>query len=145
MTELPPLDPFSLWRTVVDQVEKGVNDLAKERMQSEEFARLVALVADADIARKKMTRAMMKRYFETFDLPSRSDVMALDERLQSIEDRLLEVVATLNAAGTGEPKSAAPSALPQRTRQPVPADDAILPPANASATPRTAAVKRSRR
>jgi hypothetical protein len=145
MTELPPLDPFSFWRTVVDQVEKGVNDLARERMQSEEFARLVALVADADIARKKIARAMMRRYFEAIDLPSRSDVMALDERLQSIEDRLLELVATLNAAGTGEPKSAPPSALPRRTRQPIPANDALPPPASVPATPHTAAIKRSRR
>lgn len=81
MAEQPLLDPFWFWRNLVEQMGKSVNQNAKENMQSEEFARALAHVTDASVAGRNMTRALMKKYFEAFDLPSRSDMLALDERL----------------------------------------------------------------
>jgi hypothetical protein len=112
-------DPFSLWRNVIGQMQKRANEFAGENMQSEEFARTIAQLMEASVAGKKMTQALMKKYFEMFDLPSRSDVQALDERLQAIEDQLINLTTALNQPFAGiSATTTSVSTVPTRTRKP---------------------------
>ena len=124
MTQPSLLDPLSFWRDLVTQVEKGVNEIVHEGMKSEDFRRVAGQVRDANAARRKLTEAVLKRYLEALELPSRSDVRALDERLQIIEDRLAGIAAAvdrLSGAGVGGPAGA--GAYPSRTRKAPPATD----------------------
>jgi len=134
MAEQPLLDPFWFWRNLVEQMGKSVNQNAKENMQSEEFGRALAHVTDASVAGRNMTRALMKKYFEAFDLPSRSDMLALDERLQAIEDQLINLTATLNRLNPDAPVRAAQptGTAPARTRKPPAAGGS--PPSSAAPT-----------
>jgi len=117
----PFFDPISFWRDLVDQAQKQTNEFAKEGMQSEQFSRVAAQSADAGVASKEMTQALMKKYFELLDLPSRRDIQALDERLQAIEDRLIDLAETLNQGADRRLTSAVSGVVPTRTRKPPPA------------------------
>lgn len=142
MTQPSLLDPLSLWRDLVTQVEKGVNEIVHEGMKSEDFRRVAGQVRDANAARRKLTEAVLKRYLEALELPSRSDVRALDERLQIIEDRLVGIAAAvdrLSGAGTGGPAGA--GAYPSRTRKAPPATDGA---ATSAPAPAVAAAPRKR-
>ena len=142
MTQPSLLDPLSFWRDLVTQVEKGVNEIVHEGMKSEDFRRVAGQVRDANAARRKLTEAVLKRYLEALELPSRSDVRALDERLQIIEDRLAGIAAAvdrLSGAGVGGPAGA--GAYPARTRKAPPATDGA---ATSAPAPAVAAARRKR-
>ncbi len=66
-------------------------------------------------------------------MPSRTDFLALADRLQSIEDRMINMQATLDGLAGGANRSALPA--PARTRKP-PAPIVDVAPAHAPKRPR---------
>jgi hypothetical protein len=116
MAEPTSLDPFSLVRDLVSQLEKGVNEFANPLMKSDGFAQGANKVMSAAMVAKKLAQELTQRYFEALNVPSRSDVIALGDRLQALEDRLINMQSTLDrlAGGTSRPALAAPA----RTRKP---------------------------
>lgn len=139
MAQPPSLDPFALWRDLVSQVEKGVNEYADPALKSDEFAKVANKVLSASVAGKALKQEMMNRYFGALNLPTRTDIDALSDRLHAIEDRLIEMSATLDRLAGGQPRGASVSA-PSRTRKPPPAvPDAAPAPPPAVARKRTKA------
>lgn len=120
MAELPSLDPFAFWRDLVSQVEKGVNEFANQGMKSDDVAKGMNKALNATLVTKKITKELMQRYFEALNLPTRPDIQALGERLQTIEDRLIGISTTLDRLGGGQPLGHAGLSLPapSRTRKP---------------------------
>jgi hypothetical protein len=110
------LDPFALMRDLVSQLEKGVNEYAKPLMQSDGFAKGANQAMSAAMVAKKLAQELTQRYFEALNVPSRSDVIALGDRLQAIEDRMIGMQATLDRLAGGAAKPALPA--PSRTRRP---------------------------
>ena len=118
MAEPTSLDPFALVRDLVSQLEKGVNEFASPLMKSDGFSQGANKVMSAAMVAKKLAQELTQRYFEALNIPSRSDMMALGDRLQAIEDRLINMQSTLDrlAGGASRPALAAPA--PARTRKP---------------------------
>lgn len=151
----PSLDPFIYWRDVISQLEKGVNEFANEKMKSDKFVRGMNKVAGVSMAARKMRQDLMQRYFEALNLPSRADVLALAEKLQSVEDRLIGMATALDRLEGGKGIAATGlrnTPLVRRTRKPPPlaATTALVPAPSplAVAVPtrkRTAAAKRQAR
>jgi len=137
MAESSSPDPFDFWRDLLSQMEKGVNQFANQGMKTDEFAKGASKLMTANAARKKITQAMVKRYCEEFNLPTRSDVEAVNERLQSLEDRLVEIATTLRRLADAQ-ASGGVATGPARTRKPPPE-----PAAEAAAPARTGAAKRN--
>jgi hypothetical protein len=144
MGQPPSLDPFAFWRDLVSQVEKGVNEAADPAMKSDEFAKVANKVLGASLAGKALKREMLNRYFGTLNLPTRSDIEALEHQLQAIEDRLIGMSTTLDRlAGVTPRGGAAPSvAAPSRTRRP-PTPPVQEPAASAPAAPARTAARKS--
>ena len=71
----PSLDPFTYWRDVISQLEKGVNEFANEKMKSDKFVRSMNKVAGVSMAARKMRQDLMQRYFEALNLPDRKSVV----------------------------------------------------------------------
>lgn len=138
MAQPPSLDPFALWRDLVSQVEKGVNEYADPALKSDEFAKVANKVLSASVAGKALKQEMMNRYFGALNLPTRTDIDALSDRLHAIEDRLIEMSATLDRLAGGQPRGAAVTG-PSRTRKPPPAVQEAAP-----APPPVAARKRTK-
>ena len=117
MAEPGSLDPFVLVRDLVSRLEKGINEFANPVMRSDGFSKGANKAMSAAMVAKKLAQDLTQRYFEALNIPSRSDIMALTDRLQSLEDRMIGMQATLDRiAGGPAHKLALPA--PARTRRP---------------------------
>ena len=124
MTKASPLDPLALWRSLVSQTEKDVNEVAFPTMKSGEFAKLANIVLGASLTGKGLKREMLDRYFRSLNLPTRSDMETLANRLQVIEDHLIGMSATLDriagAKSRGNGGYGQAAGGPSRTKRPPP-------------------------
>jgi hypothetical protein len=128
MSQSSLLDPFALWRDLVSEMEKGVNDAAAPSLGSAEFVAAMNQALSASVAGKALKREMMNRYLRTMNLPTRSDVEALSDRLHAIEDRLIGMSATLDRLAGVRPGGSGPGVVapPRTKRPPAPMSDAAL-------------------
>jgi hypothetical protein len=120
MSDPVSLDPFSLLRGLVSRLEKSVNARANPLMQTDAFARHANRAMGAALFAKKVAGDLTQRYFEVLNVPSRTDLLALGDRVQALEDRLIEIQATLDqiAGHAAAPRRRALPPPPARTRQP---------------------------
>jgi SMC interacting uncharacterized protein involved in chromosome segregation len=113
-------DPVALWQNMIGEMEKGFNAFANQAMASPEFSKVVNQVGGATAGAQKQLSELMEKYLLSMNLPSRSQMVGMAERLQSIEGQLNEIKATLQqmqgaASGSGG-YSQAPR--PPRTKRP---------------------------
>ena len=127
MAEPPSLwDPLGIWRDLAPRLEKGLERLANRGVKSDAFARGMHGALRASLIASKLRRALQDRLFEALNLPSRTDLLALGDRLQAVEDSVIGLSAALErSAGSGVPARAGLPAPPPRTRRPAP-DAAVL-------------------
>lgn len=115
-----PLDPTALWRDLVSQWEKGINEVANRAMASDEFNRGMHGGLGVSLTAQKALGDVLGRYLTALNLPTRHEITQLGERLQSIEERLIRIAAVLDQgagpSGAGGPAAALPK--PRRTRRP---------------------------
>jgi hypothetical protein len=119
------LDPLALWRDALTQWEGRTNSLANEQMGSEEFTRAMHLATNLSQGMQQTFGKVVGRTLKNLNLPSRTELVEIDHRLQRIEETLAALVQQLQTAEHG---SAPPVvAMPPRTRKP--AAPASAPPA----------------
>ena len=116
MAEPKSLDPFALVRDLVSRIEKGINEVANPIMKSDGFSQGANKVMSAAMVAKKLAQDLTQRYFEALNIPSRSDIVALTDRLQALEDRMINMQTTLDRLAGGGNRPALPA--PSRTRKP---------------------------
>ena len=119
-----PLDPLGIWRDMLNQWEQGLNRLSTEAMQSSESARLMNQAMALSLRFQQGMTEMTARYMQAMGLPTRSDVLAIGERLKAMEDRL-QTLSTAGEKAAGPPPG---ESRPPRTKK---------PPGEASAEPPT--------
>ncbi len=114
-------DPVALWQNMIGEMEKGFNAFANQAMASPQFSKAVNQVGGATAGAQKQLGELMEKYLVSMNLPSRSQMIGMAERLQSIEGQLNEIKAMLHqmqGASGGPSGSTAPR--PPRTRRPPP-------------------------
>ena len=120
----PPKDPLALWRDMLGQWEKSVNTLANQTMASEDYSRSMNGALSLSIKMQESMRDAMTAYLAQMNVPSRTDVARLDERLGAVElklDRLIALVERSGGAGGAtRPADAARPPRPPRTKRPPP-------------------------
>jgi SMC interacting uncharacterized protein involved in chromosome segregation len=117
-------DPVAVWQTMIGEMEKGFNAFANQAMASPEVSKVVNQVGGISAGAQKQIGDLMEKYLVGMNLPSRAQMVAMAERLQSIEGQLNEIKALLhqvhrNSAAADGGAPAAPK--PPRTRRPPPA------------------------
>ena len=115
-------DPAAIWRGFLGDLETGFNSLAGKAMESEGFSRVMNQAGGASMAAQKALGEAMEKYLTTMNLPSRAQFIAMGERLQGIENQLVEIKAMLyqmgqDGGGVAE-DGAAGARKPPRTRRP---------------------------
>src|SRR4051812_49618621 len=100
-------DPVAMWQKMVGDMEKGFNSFANQAMSSPEFSQVVNRAGGVAAGAQKQLGELMEKYLVTMNLPSREQVTALAERLQSIESQIGEMKSMLSqmAASSGDRKS----------------------------------------
>ena len=114
-----PNDPVQLWHSMLAEMEKGFNAMATQVMGSEQFAKTAHQLTGASVGAQKTMGDMMEKYLLSMNMPSRSQMANMGERLQTIEAQLNEIMALLNRA---HPEAISGDGLavvrPPRTKQP---------------------------
>lgn len=135
------LDPFGIWRFVGTQLEKVLVEAGNRGVRSDEYAKLMHKALGASLVTSNLAKSLLQRTQELLNVPSRTDIQALGDRLQSIEDRLIGIASSVD---TSPDRSSRPvvqrPATPPRTRKP-PAPAAPEPPSVAAVRPRATARK----
>ena len=93
-----PADPMQVWHTFLGEMEKNFNSFANQTMTSPEFSRTMGQMTGAGATVSKTFSDGMEKYLSGMNLPSRSQMASLGERLQNIESQLVEIKALLNRA-----------------------------------------------
>lgn len=115
-------DPFAAWREWLSTSERQWNTFLNQAMSTEEFSQSMGRMMDVYLNMQKSMGDAMGKYFQSLNLPTRSDILALAQRLSAIEERLggieQAVAALAPPASAGAPESAEPPRRPPRTKKP---------------------------
>ncbi len=123
-------DPFALWRDWVTQSERQWNAFFNEVMGTDQYTQTMSRFMDMYVSSQKSLSEAMGRYFSTLNVATRTDVLALGDRLVAIENRLASIEASLRASPRREEARAAPVpvvARPPRTKKPPVAGERTKP------------------
>ena len=116
-------DPVALWQNMIGEMEKGFNAFANQAMASPEFSKVVNQVGGATAGAQKHLGELMEKYLVSMNMPSRSQMVGMAERLQSIEGQLNEIKAMLHqmqSASAGAAGGSSQAPRPPRTKRPPP-------------------------
>jgi polyhydroxyalkanoic acid synthase PhaR subunit len=122
-------DPLEMWRNWLTESERQWNGFLNQAMATDEFSQTMGRFMDVYLNMQKSMSEAMSRYLTALNLPTRTDVLAIGDRLSAVEERLasLETAVANSSKGnakTGGAKAAAangtPAARPKpaRTRKP---------------------------
>ncbi len=110
-------DPAALWREMVGQWEKAANTLATGYMATNEFSREANRMMSASRHIQKGMQEVMGRYLDALNLPTKTDIDGLGERLHAIEDELSRVTAAIERlTGPGEGPAGGVPRVPRTKR-----------------------------
>jgi hypothetical protein len=116
MPEQPGLDPMGLWRDMLTQWERGLNNIANHAMGSDEFSRAMHQITSLSLRMQQTAGEAMSKSLQAMNLPTRTDLITLSERVARIEDTLARLEAKLTAPPPAHAAEA--PTKPPRTRQP---------------------------
>ena len=116
------VNPLAMWRDWIVKSEaqwsQGLSDLMKDERLSGPLGRQV----DELRMMQRQFAEVAQASLAAANLPSRSDLEALDERMGRLEDGLAQVAAAVSRLQQAlEARQAVAPAVPSRTRKPAPA------------------------
>ncbi|GAC1330894.1 MAG: hypothetical protein NVSMB26_08710 [Beijerinckiaceae bacterium] len=116
MAEQGTPDPAAAFRDLISQWEKQMNELAGKTMNSDAFTRTMNKATASSASMQQQLGELIGRYLTTLNLPSRSEMTNIGERLQSIETNLHRMNTMLEKLTAAS--STALAAGPPRTKRP---------------------------
>ena len=114
-------DPLALWQKMIGEMEKGFNAFANQAMASPQFSKAINQAGGVTAGAQKQLGELMEKYLVSMNMPSRSQMVGMAERLQSIEGQLNEIKTLLlqmNGISGMTKDSLAAAPRPPRTRRP---------------------------
>jgi hypothetical protein len=82
------LDPVRLWREWYQQSEKSWNEMFAQVMGDDRVAKTTGKYLQEAMHAQRMFSESMAKWLANLNLPSRSDVLALSDRLGKLEDTI---------------------------------------------------------
>jgi hypothetical protein len=118
MAERSTTDPAAIWRELVSQWEKGVNEIANKTMGSAEFSRVMNQATSGSLGLQQSLGDLIGKYLTALNLPSRAEMVSIAERLTAIEATLNRVAMVVERLDPNAPADAAErGARPPRTKR----------------------------
>jgi hypothetical protein len=124
MSDADNLDPVRLWREWYVKSEKAWSDTLSEMMGDERFSRGMGRYVHEALHTHRMFCESMGQYLANLNIPSRSDILDMGDRLAQMQETLNQVQVELReqraqlarlASGGGDKPSLT---RPARTRRP---------------------------
>jgi hypothetical protein len=121
------IDPMTLWRDWFVKSEKAWSQALTDMMGDEHFSRGMGRYMQEALHTHRMFSEAMSQYLANLNLPSRSDLLDIGDRLGQVEDTLAAIqvelreqriqIARATAPG-GEAAGTEHPARPARTKRP---------------------------
>ena len=111
-------DPLAPWRDLLSQWEQNVNTMANRTMASDEYSSSMNGAMGATLKMQETMRQFMATYLASANLPSRTEVLGIAERIGGVEARLDRIAALLERLAEQRPGEAAAPATPPQPRPP---------------------------
>jgi hypothetical protein len=111
------LDPFGVIAEFAAQIEKAGNRAGNEHMRSAEFSAALNRALAVSVGAKKLSGDALRRMQLLFNVASHDDIVAVTEKLQAIDEKLLAIAQVLERL---DPQAPPPERARPRTRKPPP-------------------------
>jgi hypothetical protein len=115
-------DVVQLWRNWLTETERQWNAFFNDVMGTDSFGRLLGGYVETYGALQRLLTHNMERSLSTLNVPTRSDIVDLSERLRTVEEKLTSIEASLRALAEAVGHPTQPAAVtqfrPRRTRRP---------------------------
>jgi SMC interacting uncharacterized protein involved in chromosome segregation len=115
MTQSPGFDPVSTWQDMLQKWEQEINSWSGKITQTEQFAAVMGQATKISMVAQKAMGDQMESTLKSLNLPTKSQLDTIIERLDSIEESIDRLRLELAKSGGG---SAEPTPAPSRTRKP---------------------------
>lgn len=107
-------DPMDTLRKAMGDLEGRFDEMSKAIFGTEAFAKTTGVATELGAKVQKGMSDQMSKNLEFFNMPSRSDITAIGERLMTMDERLVRIEAALARLA---PAEASGSSGPARTRK----------------------------
>ena len=115
-------DVGQLWRNWLVDTERQWNAFFNDVMGTDSFGRFLGGYMEVYSTVQRLVAQNMERSLSTLNVPSRSDIVELSERLGGVEERLAAIESNLRALAEAVGHPSQPAAVtqirPRRTRRP---------------------------
>ena len=118
-----PMDPFRMWREWYQKNERQWNDQISQMMGDERFSEGTGRMFQEALQMHRMFTESMGQFLANLNLPARSDILALGDRIGALEDavagaqvEIRQLRKALSEQGSGPENAERPR--PSRTRKP---------------------------
>lgn len=119
-----PTDLLQIWRDWLTETERQWNSFFNEIMGTDSFARTLGGHLQVYAGFQRLLAESTERYLSFLNVPTRSDLLDVGERVSALDQRLSRLEAKLDALLSwqpgGEQTATAVAARPRRTRRPRP-------------------------
>jgi polyhydroxyalkanoate synthesis regulator phasin len=88
-----PQDLLGPWRQMAEQAEQQWNQFFNQAMGTEAFASMMGRYMEGYLAFQQSLARNVERYMQSLNLPTRTDITAIGERLASMEAQLSALAA----------------------------------------------------
>jgi len=88
-----PADFLTAWQQAASQSEQQWNEFLNQAMGTEAFASLMGRYLEGYLNLQKSLAQSVEKYLQAMNLPTRSDITAVGERLAAVESQLSTLVA----------------------------------------------------
>jgi SMC interacting uncharacterized protein involved in chromosome segregation len=117
MNQKSGFDPVAAWQDMLQKWEIEVNSWSSKLTETEQFGAVMGQATKMSLVAQKAMADRMESVLRSLNLPSKTQVEALGERLDAIEEAIERLRLSLEpGAAIPEPRDAAPA--PRRTRKP---------------------------
>ena len=114
----PVPDPAAAWRAWLTQSEQQWNAFLNQVMGTDQYTQSMGRMMEAYATIQKNMAEGMSRYLGALNMPTRTDILSLGDRLAMIEDRLAGIERMLAESGRGAGANDGAGFRPPRTKRP---------------------------
>ena len=112
MSQTPSFDPAAAWQKMISRWEQEINSWSGKITESQQFGKVMSQATKMQIMAQRSFNDHMEKLLKSLNLPSKTEIEEISERLDRIEEVLERLTLTLG------PAKEAPVPSPRRTRKP---------------------------
>jgi hypothetical protein len=111
-------DPLQALRDWLDRAERRLNERLAERSARDDMSRVRGRLSEIALDVQKVIWGLWGRYFQSINLPTRTDILRLGRRLAELEESIARIDAQLRKLETPQPRATDLPSEPNRAHRP---------------------------